>query len=67
MKDRTGRSTRKDLLLKTIPAHLGGSGTIPGGAHEKIITKSSTSELVKEQHMERVDPLCSFFTKFFLL
>ena len=25
--------------------------------------KSSTSELVKEQHIERGDPLCSFFTK----
>ena len=29
----------------------------------KIKQKSSTSELVKEQHTERWDPLCSFFTK----
>ena len=28
------------------PAHHGGSGTIPGGAHE-IPLKSSTSDLVK--------------------
>ena len=29
----------------------------------KIHKKSSTSELVKEQHIERGDPLCGFFTK----
>ena len=29
----------------------------------KIRKKSSTSELVKEQHIEPGDPLCSFFTK----
>ena len=27
------------------------------------IQKSSTSELVKEQHIERGDPLCGFYTK----
>ena len=29
----------------------------------KILRKKSTSELVKEQQKERVDPLCNFFTK----
>ena len=29
----------------------------------KINQKSSTSELVKEQHIERRDPLCRFFTQ----
>ena len=29
----------------------------------KIHKKSSTSELVKEQHIGRGDPLCGFFTK----
>ena len=29
----------------------------------KIHKKSSTSELVKEQHIERSDPLCGFFAK----
>ena len=29
----------------------------------KIHKKSSTSELVKKQHIQRGDPLCSFFTK----
>ena len=29
----------------------------------KINKKSSTSELVKEEHIERRETLCSFFTK----
>ena len=56
---RERRATRADSFL-AMPEM---AGTIPGGAHENFDQKSKKSEFVKEQHKERRDPLCSFFTK----
>ena len=51
-------SVRNGIRRLHHPAHLGGSGAIPGTAH-KIHQKSSTSELVKERHRRTGPTRCA--------
>ena len=52
----------RNSIRRLHPAHHGGSGTIPGGAHEIHQSQAPLSSW-KSGIIERRDPLCGFFTK----
>ena len=54
--------TRNGIRRLLHPAHLGGSGTIPGWAHDNN-KKLRNWAHVKSSMVERRDPLCRFFTQ----